>query len=373
MTSKPTCCDACLRRGALVTMLAPRIQGMLPHSRTAGLLKLDEDDLLDAVAGKKRPQVEADLARFRPKRARDAVARSGCDAVCRHHDLYPGRLLHLEDPPHPLFVRGGLARLQELVAAPGVAIVGGRLSSEYAREVATAMGHELAAAGVTVISGLALGIDGASHRGAVAGGDAVIAVLAGGPDWVYPRKHRALYDQIVERGVIVSELWPGSRPFTWSFPARNRIMAALATAVVVVEAAEKSGSLITADFAIDLGRELAAVPGPVTARLAAGSNGLLHDGAKAVRGAADVIDLLFDVGAGPKIPEPKPEPELDPALREILDAIEVHDGLSAAARRAGLTAGGLRAALGRLEALGLVRRDGVGGYERRIAVAGRST
>ena len=370
MTDRATCCDACLRRGVLISMLAARIQGMLQRKRTRGLLALDEDALLDAVAGEQRFQVEAALAQFRPKRTREALERAACEAVCRHDAGYPERLLHLDDPPHPLFVRGGLERLQKLTDGVAVAIVGGRRASSSAREVAQAMGHDLAAAGVTVISGLALGIDVASHRGAVKGGDRVIAVLAGGPDYVYPKSHHATYGEILARGAVISELLPGSQPFRWSFPARNRIMAALAHVVVVIEAAEGSGSLITAEFATDLGRELAAVPGPVTARLAAGSNGLLHDGAAVVRHAADVFELL---GMNSTQLEPPPDPDLEPPLRAILDAVEVGDGIAAAARREGLSASGLRAALGRLETLGLVRRDGVGRYERRIALGGRAT
>ena len=373
MTTQQTCCDACLRRGVLISMLAARIQGMLYNARTAGLLALDEDALLDAVAGGQRPQVEAALTAFRPKRTRAELERAGCDAVCRHDDCYPERLLHLDDPPHPLFVRGGLGRLRELTSGLGVAIVGGRKASGNAREVAQAMGHDLAAAGITVISGLALGVDVASHRGAVRGGDRVIAVLAGGPDYVYPRSHHAIYGEILDRGVVVSELVPGSRPFAWSFPARNRIMAALAQVVVVVEAAERSGSLITAEFAADLGRDLAAVPGPVTARLAAGSNGLLHDGAAVVRHAGDVLELLFPGGVDPSLLQPRPDPDLEPPLRAILDAVEVGDGVAEAARREGMSASVLRAALGRLETLGLIRRDGVGRYERRIALGGGAT
>jgi DNA processing protein len=171
--------------------------------------------------------------------------------------------------------------------------------------------------------------------------------------------------------VVVSELEPGTQPFQWSFPARNRIMAALAEVVVVVEAREASGSLITSSFATDLGREVVAVPGQVTARVAAGSNALLREGAELVRNAEDVLDVLFGVGAGPREPR-LPEPELERPLQIVLDAVEIRDSLERAGMRAGLSAGGLRAALGRLEALGLIRRDGVGGYERRAGHGARS-
>jgi DNA processing protein len=370
--SRVTSCDHCLRRGALVGQLAPRIAGMLerPGRRASALLSLSDGALIEAAAGERRPAVDAAYRRFRPAAARELLERSDCEAVCRHRDRYPEQLRNLTDPPNPLYVRGGVERLWRLAAEPGVAIVGARQASEYAREVAREMGRGLAVAGVTVISGLALGVDAASHRGAVAGGATAIAVLACGPDYVYPRRHARLYEQILERGVVVSELPPGTPPYQWSFPARNRIMAALSKLVVVVEARESSGSLITVEFAGDLGREVVAVPGQVTARVAAGSNRLLHDGAGVVRGAEDVLDILFGVGNRPQVDNPLPP--LDAPLRLVLDAIEVRDSLQLACGRAGLSAGGLRAALGRLEALGLVRSDGLGGYER-CATNGRAT
>jgi DNA processing protein len=367
-----TACDKCLRRGALVALLAPRIAGLLerPRDRASALLALSDYDLMDAAAGERRPAIEAAYRGFDAAAAREHLARTGCEAVCRHVPQYPERLRKLNDPPNPLYVRGGIERLARLAGETGVAIVGGRQASEYAREVAREMGRGLASAGVTVISGLALGVDAASHRGAVVGGETVIAVLACGPDYVYPRRHARLYEQILERGVVISELAPGTRPYQWSFPARNRIMAALADLVVVVEARDSSGSLITVEFAIDLGREVAAVPGQVTSRAAAGSNRLLRDGAAVVRHATDVLDTLFGVGNHPGVD--RPVPPLEPPLRIVLDAVEVRDSLQMASRRAGLSAGGLRAALGRLESLGLVRRDGVGRYERCLS-GGRAT
>jgi DNA processing protein len=370
-----TACDACLKRGALIAMLAGPIAGLLRpdgrRNRVGGLLALSDDELIEAVAGDGRARIDLAIGRFRPATARAKLSAADCDAVCRHSDRYPERLTNLSDQPNPLYLRGGVDRLTHLTSESGVAVVGGRHPSEYAREVAQEMGRGLAAAGVTVISGLALGVDAASHRGALAGGGTAVAVLACGPDVPYPRRHLRLYEQIVERGVVLSELEPGTQPFQWSFPARNRIMAALAEVVVVVEAREASGSLITSTFAEQLGREVAAVPGQVTARVAAGSNQLLREGAELVRDAEDVLDVLFGVGVGPRQPR-VPEPELEAPLRIVLDAVEVRDSLERAAMRAGLSAGGLRAALGRLEGLGLVRRDGVGGYERR-ATSGRAT
>jgi DNA processing protein len=359
-----TVCDRCLRRGALIGLLSPQIAGAVSKrsSRTPSLLTLGEREMIAAVGGAARGRALGLLESFDAAAARKQLEAARCEAVCRHSREYPPLLAELHDPPNPLYVRGSVHRLAALAAEPCVAMVGGRRPSSYARGVAQRMGRGLAAAGITVVSGLALGIDAESHRGAVGAGGAPIAVLAGGPDIPYPVRHAELYRQILERGVVVSELPPGTRVRKWAFPARNRIMVGLSTVVVVVEARESSGSLITAEFAAGSNRELAAVPGHVDARVAAGSNGLLHDGAAFVRGTEDVLDLVFGVGQGPR-PRP-PEVRLEAPLREVLDAIEVGEDVGQASVRSGLSPSQVRAALGRLESLGLVRPDGFGGYER---------
>jgi len=357
-------CDRCLRRGALIGFLSPQIQAAVgrPRARTAGLLTLGEREMVAALGGSPAGAARRLLDEFDPALAREDLERSRCEAICRHAAEYPPLLAELHDPPNPLYVRGGLDRMLALAAEPCVAVVGGRRPSDYARGVAQRMGRGLASAGITVVSGLALGIDAESHRGALDGGGGPIAVLAGGPDVPYPRQHGGLYRRVLERGVVVSELPPGTQARKWGFPARNRIMVGFATAVVVVEAREASGSLITAEFAQDSNRELAAVPGQVDARVAAGSNALLHSGAAFVRGTEDVLDLIFGVGQGPR-PHLRPV-ELDAGLREVLDSVEVGEDVGRASARSGLSPGEVRAALGRLEALGLVRRDSFGGYER---------
>ena len=221
-----------------------------------------------------------------------------------------------------------------------------------------------------MVSGLALGIDAAAHRGALDAEGPTIAVLGCGADRAYPRTNRALYERIRADGAVIAELPPGQRPQKWTFPARNRIMAGLARVTVVVEAAERSGSLITASFAQDLGREVGAVPGRVTSLMAAGANELLHAGAAPVRGAEDVLDMLFGAGnwGTRRTARAARRASLDPGLRRILRAVEAGDGLEDFAHAAGVPAADVRAALGRLELLGLVRRDGLGAYER---VAGR--
>jgi len=216
-----------------------------------------------------------------------------------------------------------------------------------------------------VVSGLALGIDAAAHRGCLDAGGRAVAVLAGGVDVPYPQQNRRLYERIARDGAIVSELPPGVRPYRWSFPARNRIMAGLADLTVLVEAANPSGSLITADFARDIGRAVGAVPGRVTSRFAAGTNGLLRDGAVPITGAQDVLDELFGVGVRELAEVELPK---DPALRLVLDGIEAGHNLGEIADRAGLPVREARAAVARLEAGGLVKRSGLGFYERSAGV-----
>ena len=215
------------------------------------------------------------------------------------------------------------------------------------------------------MSGLALGIDGTAHRGCLDAGGVPVAVVACGPDVVYPRRHRGLHQRVCELGLVLSELPPGTEPYRWSFPARNRIMAGLARLTLVVEAADPSGSLITADFAKDLGRCVAAVPGRVTSSVAQGTNSLLKEGAAAITGTDDVLDELFGVGVrhAPKVRAACAAPD-DPVLRAVLDAAERCTSVEAIARTTGRSAAQTRAALGRLEADGyLVRRD-LGGWER---------
>jgi DNA processing protein len=357
-----TACDACLRRSRLLGLLAPRIAGLLdrPGSRSAGILALPDGDLIDAVAGQGADEVRAAKAGFDGAAEREALAKREIGAVCHHHTGFPSQLADLHDPPTALFCLGRLPGLEHAVA-----IVGARSASPYGLEVAYELGRGLGAAGVTVVSGLALGIDAAAHRGCLDGGGSAVAVLAGGPDVPYPSQNRRLHGRIGGRGAVVSELPPGTRPYRWSFPARNRIMAGLAELTVLVEAADPSGSLITAEFARDIGRAVGAVPGKVTSHLAAGTNGLLRDGAILVTGAQDVLDELFGAGARRL---PGLEQAGDPAMRQVLEGIEAGRNLGELAAAAGLTVREARAALARLEADGLVKRSGIGSYERTARV-----
>lgn len=221
-------------------------------------------------------------------------------------------LAAIHDPPPTLFLRG--SGDGELLSRPAVAVVGARACSSYGRSVARSLGRELAAAGLVVVSGMARGIDGEVHRGALEAGSTV-AVLGCGIDRDYPAAHAELAGRICERGLIVSEYEPGVEPAPWRFPARNRIIAGLCEATVVVEARERSGALITADFALEEGRDVFAVPGEITSALSAGTNALIRLGAVPVTCAGDVLEL-FDLE--PAQPE---HASLGPAAQALLERL----------------------------------------------------
>ena len=205
-------------------------------------------------------------------------------------DEMPPLLRAIHDPPKRLYLRGNGPA--ELLSQPAVAIVGARACSPYGSHVARLLAREIAAAGVVVVSGLARGIDAEAHRGALEAGGRTIAVLGCGIDRDYPAAHASLATRIADEGLLLSEYEAGVAPAPWQFPARNRIIAGLALATIVVEARERSGALITADFALEDGREVFAVPGEITSGLSAGTNALLRLGATPLTCAGDVLESL---------------------------------------------------------------------------------
>jgi DNA processing protein len=284
---------------------------------------------------------------------------------------YPAALLDLgADAPNPIFGCGNPALIGGLELAHTVTIVGSRRPSSYGLRVAEDLGRLLAAAGLVVVSGMARGIDAAAHRGALAGGGITLAVLGSGADVVYPASERALYAEIVSSGAVISEARPGQRPEPGAFPKRNRIMAALGAITVVVEAAQPSGSLITARQALKLHREVGAVPGPVTSRVSEGTNDLIADGAAPIRGPQDVLDRLLGVG----VEEIRRcGPSLEPELARAAQAVELGCGTGdAVAGASGLAAGEAAIALARLELLGYVETDAAGRYMRTALVPPKS-
>jgi DNA processing protein len=218
------------------------------------------------------------------------LAAAGVRWLARSDSAFPPLLRAVHDPPAGLFVRG--AAEVDLLGRAAVAIVGARSCSPYGAQVARMLGRELAAAGLVVVSGLARGIDGEAHRGALDAGGVTVAVLGCGIDRDYPASHAELAARIRATGLAVSEYAPGVEPAPWRFPARNRIIAGLCAATVVVEARERSGALITADLALEEGREVFAVPGEITSALSRGTNDLLRLGATPLTGSGDVLELF---------------------------------------------------------------------------------
>ena len=364
ISHEPGACVDCLRRARLLGHLAPYIERIAtgaPGSRSPELLRLSNEDLVEAAAPREAGRLLARVAATPERCLREDMAAAECWACCRHDPRFPAGLRDAADAPWLLFGRGDPALLNELEPTAAITVVGARRATTYGRDVARALGRELAAAGLVVVSGLAFGIDGCAHRGALTSGRTV-AVLGCGVDVAYPASHRSLWREICERGLVLSELPPRTGAWRWSFPARNRIMAALAGMTVVVEAAERSGSLITADLAADLGRDLGAVPGPVGSRLSAGPNALLAGGACVVRDAQDVLDAML----GPGVRRTRAAgPSLSADAAAVLVAVEGGGATcDAVASELGVSGGAAAAALAELEALGYVSCSPLGAYTR---------
>ncbi len=354
-------CRDCLRR----TWLLGRLSGHLDvvRSQIGPLLALPDRELLEAVGGDERPRIEHERAKLDSRQLVDAASARGVAIICRCDDGYPARLHELDAPPAVLHVAGGLERFLALAARESVAVVGSRHASGYGLEVARALARGLAASGLTVVSGMARGIDTAAHQGALEAGGRIeagtsMAVLPGPAERPYPAGQRGLYRQVLAAGVAVSELPCGSGVRRWSFLARNRIVAGLAGLTVVVEATERSGALLTARTAGDMGRPIGAVPGRVTTAQAAGPNALLADGAAVVRSAQDVLDRLYGVGARSARLDERSPPAADQV--PVLRALEEGHGVAAALRRAGIGPEAGLAMLSELELGGWLRR-GPGG------------
>jgi len=230
------------------------------------------------------PAADAQLLR----RAEELLERDGVRLISFWDEAdYPPLLRHLPDPPALLYRRG------RLTEQPALAVVGARRASQAGRRLTGEICAELASRGITIVSGLARGIDTAAHEGALRGSGQTVAVLGCGIDQIYPPENRHLFREIAEAGALLSEYPPGTAPLAGHFPARNRIISGLAQGVLIVEAAEGSGSLITADFALEQGREVFAVPGPVYAETSGGVNRLLKEGAHLVTGPTDILDVLW--------------------------------------------------------------------------------
>jgi DNA processing protein len=303
-----------------------------------------------------KPEKRDELLGLAAASLADADAR-GVAPIFWQDASYPVALTTIVDPPPVLWTRGSIDLLQH----PSVAIVGARAATPYGLSVAARLAADLAAAGLVIVSGMARGVDSAAHRGALDASGPTIAVLGSGADVVYPPEHEALADAIAASGLIVSELVPGTPPLPMFFPLRNRIISGLSRAVVVIEAGEKSGSLITARMALEQGRDVLAVPGNVLSGRNRGAHGLLRDGAKIVESADDILEELGMRGAGLGASAGSALPD-DPVLASLAPGEPID--LDAIAERTGLSATRLLPRLFDLEMQGWVTRVGGGRFVR---------
>jgi len=339
---------------ALIVELSPRQADELVRrlGSPSAVLHAGHDELVAAGAPTK---VAAAIRSGGGRAARelDTVRALGGRVVVRTGGDYPALLAEIPDPPLALMLRG------TLTPEPYVAIVGARRASEYGRRVAFEVARDLARAGVTVVSGLAAGIDAAAHRGALEAGGRTVAVLGTGLDVVYPSWHGELAEAVARQGALVTEFACGTAPLAFHFPRRNRVISGLALGTLVVEATEDSGSLLTAAHANEQGRAVFAVPGRLGAAVHRGPHRLIREGARLVRGAEDVLEELAPQ-LGATLVERRAAAVLaglSAAERTLLAAIE-HDGLHVdeVIRRAAVPAERVLETLLALELRGLVRQ-----------------
>ncbi len=291
---------------------------------------------------------------MRPEHIRDAIATITIDDAA-----YPARLRAIFDPPSPLYVRGELRPADE----SAVAIVGARRATEYGKAVAEHLAGELVRHGMTVVSGMARGIDAAAHRGALAAGGRTIAVLGCGPDVVYPPEHSGLMREIIGQGAVMSEFAAGTEPRPGQFPRRNRIISGLSLGVVVVEGRLDSGALITADAALEQGREVFAVPGRITDPTAGAPHRLVQQGAKLVCSVGDILEELQLPALARPAPEGPPLEGIEALVLAQMDVTPQH--VDQLAQRCGRPVAVVSAALTALECKGLVAACPGARYSRR--------
>jgi DNA processing protein len=301
-------CEECLARRWLLERVGAHLERV--RARIADLLILDDQALIAAVGGRDAERLSRERSAFGPSQARamlGAGSAAGLEMICRHAEAYPHRLRDLQAPPAVLSVNGGLERLAGFCRGETVAIVGTRRPSGYGADAARTMARGLSAAGVTVISGMAYGIDSAAHEGALMAGGRTVAVLAGSGERARPVGRAKLLARLLGSGVALGEVGTGADRWRWVLQARNRIIAGLATVTVLIEGAERSGAMITVRHADRLGREIGVLPGQVGVPQAAGPNLLLAKaragsgpvdplGVAAVRDAQDVLDRIYGEG-----------------------------------------------------------------------------
>lgn len=320
-----------------------------------------------------RGEVIAEIIRrrkeYRPEEEYGKLAQRGISYMSRRHPEFPEKLNRIGNPPNGIFYLGRMPEKKR----PAIAVVGSRACSNYGRDMAVRISRSLAAAGVDIISGMAMGVDGYAHRGALEGGGNTYAVLGCGVDICYPASNRDIYGKIPEQGGILSEYMPGTKGLAVNFPRRNRIISALSDGILVVEAREKSGTWITVDMGLEQGKTIYAVPGRIGDPLSFGCNRLIRQGARLIMGAEDILaELVSEYGYLVNRPgcgdnAGKPEGAFSTAEKLILKQLNTTpvsialisdiSGLSAAETMAGLTM---------LEIKGYAEKTGDGMYIKRI-------
>jgi DNA processing protein len=352
------------------TWLLQRISGYLEYqrSRVDDILSVEDGTLIEfwlEIAARRglHDEIEREYAEFGAAEAEAERARADAaevELICACDPDYPERLRRLFGPPAVLHVAGGMRRFLELAAADPVAVVGTRRPTLYGTDMAARLGRGLSVSGVTVVSGMALGIDASAHRGALAGGGQTLAVLPGCAAAPYPKENRQLYNQILRNGVAVSELPVGASVWKWSLIARNRIVAALSELTVVVQGRTRSGALNTASLARKAGSPIGAVPGSVLVPQSEGPHKLLREGAVLIRDSQDVLDAVCGVGV--RSATDPAVAALSPAGRAVLAAIRGGANTVAELSRADVADGPVLVLLAELELAGCVRRVAGGRY-----------
>jgi DNA processing protein len=366
-----TACRDCLRRSWLLSDLSRLLdfkRGDL--NELQGLLDLDDTALINAIAGRRRAALLEQWQRFEIDDL--PIGPPYLESTCEHSPGYPGALSERKSFPRMLYVVGTCERLGKLMAEPAVAIVGSsRRPTDYGLEMARSLARGIAATGVTVVSGLANGIAAAVHAGALEADGPTVTVMAGGVDVISPASRRDLYERVTSGGCALAQLPCGFHKQRWCEPARALTIAGLTRLTIVVEADDDPYELFGARAASALGQTFAALPGPVTSPASRGTNKLLMEDARMVRGPADALDLLYTLSE-PDVYECKPAPpappELEPRLRTVLE--QVGAGFNTPGKLTSATddEGGTLLALTELELMGLLTRGDGGRYVPRQAL-----
>jgi DNA processing protein len=354
-------CNACMRR----TWLLGRISGYLNFQRRQieEILSLSDANLIDLWQQRAKDRLDREYEDFSACHAEGARAKSeasGLELICVCDDAYPESLRRLWTPPAVLHVAGGMQRFLELAGEDSVAIVGSRRATEYGKQIAEKLGRGISASGLTVVSGMAAGVDAAAHRGALQAGGRTLAVLAGCPSVPSPTSNTQLHREILRDAVAVSEFGPRTVTREWTFIARNRIIAGLSRLTVVVQGRKDSGALSTARFARRIRSPLGAVPGAVTLTQSEAPNQLLAERAAVIRDAQDVLDAVF--GAGIRDAASAERASLKPEQLELLEMIAAGADTLGALARVGVRGDEALVRLAELELAGCVRRGAGGKY-----------